>query len=92
MEDQTAPQTFNATVVRRMWYQDTWYYSVIDVVAVLTEAVNPNRYWNTLKSRLQGEGQQISSTRSRNSPIVYRVVSSAQGVHACASCMSTAAL
>jgi hypothetical protein len=29
---------------------------VIDVVAVLTESVNLNRYWNTLKSRLQGEG------------------------------------
>jgi len=39
-----------------MWYQERWYYSVIDVVAVLTESVNPNRYWNTLKSRLQGEG------------------------------------
>ena len=56
MEESTTPQTFNTNVVRRMWYQDTWYYSVIDVVAVLTESVNPNRYWNTLKSRLQGEG------------------------------------
>jgi DNA-damage-inducible protein D len=56
MEESTTPQTFNTNVVRRMWYQDTWYYSVIDVVAVLTESVNSNRYWNTLKSRLQGEG------------------------------------
>ena len=56
MNQPTAPQTFNTNVVRRMWYQDAWYYSVIDVVAVLTESVNPNRYWNTLKSRLQGEG------------------------------------
>jgi DNA-damage-inducible protein D len=56
MEESTTPQTFNTNIVRRMWYQNTWYYSVIDVVAVLTESVNPNRYWNTLKSRLQGEG------------------------------------
>src|SRR5918997_70149 len=56
MDEPRTPQAFNTHVVRRMWYQDTWYYSVIDVVAVLTESVNPNRYWNTLKSRLQGEG------------------------------------
>ena len=37
-----APQTFGANVVRRMWYRDTWYYSVIDVVAVLAESVNLN--------------------------------------------------
>lgn len=56
MDESPVPQTFNANVVRRMWYQDTWYYSIIDVVAVLTESVNPNRYWNTLKSRLRAEG------------------------------------
>jgi len=56
MDGPPAPQTFGTNVVRRMWYQDSWYYSVIDVVAVLTDSVNPNRYWNTLKSRLHGEG------------------------------------
>jgi hypothetical protein len=55
MDEQLPPQTFGEYVVRRMWYQEQWYYSVIDVVAVITESVNPNRYWNTLKSRLQGE-------------------------------------
>jgi DNA-damage-inducible protein D len=50
------PQQFNSNVVRRMWYRDAWYYSIVDVVAVLTESANPNRYWNTLKVRLQGEG------------------------------------
>jgi len=56
MEQSPSPQPFSPSVVRRMWYEDRWFYSVIDVVAVLTESVNPNRYWNTLKSRLQGEG------------------------------------
>ncbi|NJO55871.1 MAG: phage antirepressor protein [Rhodospirillales bacterium] len=56
MEQTPAPEPFHQTVVRRMWYEDRWFYSVVDVVAVLTESVNPNRYWNTLKSRLQGEG------------------------------------
>lgn len=56
MDTLQEPQQFNSNVVRRMWYQDNWYYSIVDVVAVLTESTNPNRYWNTLKVRLQGEG------------------------------------
>src|SRR5690349_4805873 len=56
MDEPIPPQPLSTPIVRRMWYQDSWYYSVIDVVAVLTDSVNPNRYWNTLKSRLQGEG------------------------------------
>jgi DNA-damage-inducible protein D len=56
MEPASPVEPFLPTVVRRMWYHDTWYYSVIDVIAVLTESINPNRYWNTLKRRLQGEG------------------------------------
>ena len=56
MEPSATPQPFNPAVVRRMWYEHRWFYSVIDVVAVLTESVNPNPYWNTLKSRLQSEG------------------------------------
>ncbi|HEX5688821.1 MAG TPA: BRO family protein [Roseiflexaceae bacterium] len=39
-----------------MWYQGVWFYSIVDVVAVLTESVNANRYWNTLKTRLRAEG------------------------------------
>lgn len=56
MEQPSSPQPFRSAVVRRMWYESRWFYSVIDVVAVLTESANPNRYWNTLKGRLQGEG------------------------------------
>jgi DNA-damage-inducible protein D len=56
MAESQPVQPLNTSIVRRMWYQDTWYYSIIDVVAVLTESVNPNRYWNTLKSRLHSEG------------------------------------
>lgn len=56
MADATHNQAFSGDVIRRMWYQDEWFYSVIDVVAVLTDSVNANRYWNTLKGRMRKEG------------------------------------
>lgn len=63
MESIVPHHQFGNHVIRRMWYQEQWYYSVIDVVAVLTESVNPNRYWNTLKSRLNTEaGSDILAT------------------------------
>lgn len=56
MTEPTQTEVFGHDVVRRMWHQNQWFYSIVDVVALLTESVNPNRYWNTLKTRLRGEG------------------------------------
>jgi hypothetical protein len=44
--------------IRRIWHQETWYYSVIDVVAYLVNSSTPRKYWNTLKARLKAEGAQ----------------------------------
>ena len=47
--------------VRTLWNEDEedWYFSVVDIVAVLTESVNPNNYWKVLKNRLRKEGSQM---------------------------------
>jgi DNA-damage-inducible protein D len=37
--------------IRRVWYNDEWYYSVINVIQALTSSSNPRNYWNMLKSR-----------------------------------------
>ncbi len=42
---------FEDKKIRRVWYKDEWYYSVIDVVQALTDSSNPRNYWNMLKSR-----------------------------------------
>lgn len=49
---------FEDQKVRTVWdsEQEEWYFSVIDVVAVLTGSVDPKRYWSVLKSRLKKEG------------------------------------
>ena len=55
-------QLFQDQKVRTHWdeEQEKWYFSVIDVVAILTESPRPRKYWNALKSRLQDEGSQLS--------------------------------
>lgn len=51
---------FNQKEVRRHWDEDKelWFFSVVDVVAVLTESNNPRNYWKVLKFRLKEEGSQ----------------------------------
>lgn len=39
-------------IIRRQWVNDRWYFSVVDVVAVLTDAQIPRNYWSDLKRRL----------------------------------------
>lgn len=52
---------FENKVIRSHWdsEQEEWYFSVVDVVAVLTESENPNNYWKVLKNRLKKEGSQL---------------------------------
>jgi len=48
---------FKGKQIRKTIYQGEWYFSIIDVVAVLTESQNPRRYWSDLKIQLsENEG------------------------------------
>src|SRR3989338_1583710 len=51
---------FNQKEIRRIWDEESelWYFSVVDVISVLTESANPNNYWKVLKFRLNKEGSQ----------------------------------
>jgi hypothetical protein len=51
---------FENQQVRSVWDQDkeTWYFSIIDVVAVLTDSADAAAYWRKLKQRLKAEGNQ----------------------------------
>ena len=51
---------FEEKKVRTVWddKEEKWYFSVVDVVAVLTDSVNPNNYWKVLKNRLKKEGNE----------------------------------
>jgi DNA-damage-inducible protein D len=61
MQKENSIVLFNQKQVRRHWDEDRgyWYFSVIDVVSVLTNSSNPRRYWSDLKSRLKQEGSEV---------------------------------
>jgi hypothetical protein len=56
-----AIQLFENKKVRTVWdaEQEKWFVSILDVVAVLTDSLNPNNYWKVLKNRLKKEGSQL---------------------------------
>src|SRR5258708_35207365 len=55
--------------IRRIWHKETWYYSVIDVIAYLVNSQTPRKYWNTLKTRLRVEGAQAALDEVESLPL-----------------------
>jgi hypothetical protein len=53
---------FDEKLVRTIWddEQEKWYFSIVDVIEVLTDSPRPRKYWNALKTKLQTEGSQLS--------------------------------
>ncbi|EGF11399.1 BRO-N domain-containing protein [Neisseria bacilliformis] len=53
--------------IRSAWVEEKeeWYFSIIDVIAVLTESDNPRKYWSVLKTRLKKEGRETATICSR---------------------------
>lgn len=58
---------FENKQVRTAWNadQEEWYFSVVDVVAVLTDSADPNNYWKVLKNRLKKEGSELVTNCNR---------------------------
>lgn len=62
MKKETAIKLFEQQQVRTQWNEEEekWYFSIIDVIAILTESERPRRYWNDLKTKLKKEGSELS--------------------------------
>jgi len=54
---------YNNKEVRAIWDEENskWWFSVVDVVSAITESPRPRKYWNTLKTKLKQEGNELSS-------------------------------
>ena len=53
-------QLFEDKRIRTAWDEEKeeWYFSIVDVIAVLTDSPNPQTYWRVLKKRLKDEGNE----------------------------------
>lgn len=60
MADETVIQLFEGKKIRIVWneQEEKYYFSVVDIVEVLTESENPQTYWRVLKKRLKDEGNE----------------------------------
>ncbi len=45
--------------------KEVWYFSIVDVIDVLTESANPRKYWSVLKTRLKKEGSELTTNCSQ---------------------------
>jgi len=50
---------FQSKEIRRIWHEDEWYYSVVDICGVLTDSTDSGAYWRKLKQRLKQEGSEV---------------------------------
>ena len=61
MEENNKIQLFEGTQVRYVWdaEKEKYFFSVVDVIKVLTDSENPRRYWSDLKRKLEAEGSEV---------------------------------
>jgi hypothetical protein len=61
MTKENAIRLFESKKVRVLWDDsaEKWYFSVIDIIKILSESKNPRRYWSDLKIKLNKEGSQL---------------------------------
>jgi len=67
MKQENAIQLFEDKKVRTLWdsEQEKWYFSIVDVIGVLTDSPNPRKYWSVLKTRLKAEGSELATNCSQ---------------------------
>lgn len=67
MTKETAIKLFEEKEIRSVWSdeEEKWYFSIVDIVSILTESPNPRKYWSVLKTRLKKEGSQLTTNCSQ---------------------------
>lgn len=67
MTKETSIRLFDSKKIRVHWdnEQEKWYFSIVDVIEILTESVNPRKYWSVLKTRLKKEGSEVATNCSQ---------------------------
>ena len=93
MDNQFAIQLFEQKQVRVVWDAEVekYYFSIVDVVQLLTDSVDGRKYWNKLKQRLKAEGNesvtnclQLKLPSSDGKKYNKRIIGALQKTHKCA--------
>lgn len=56
---------FENKKVRRLWYHERWYFSIVDICEILTDSPEPRKYWSVLKTRLKKEKSELTTICSQ---------------------------
>ncbi len=59
MDEENALAVFQGREIRRTWHNNEWWFSVVDIVGVLSESQDARNYWKVLKHRLKEEGSEV---------------------------------
>ena len=51
MKNNNALTPFEGKGIRKVWHEEQWFFSVIDIIAFLTDSPKPSNYWDTMKRR-----------------------------------------
>ena len=67
MTQKESIRLFEERKVRAIWddEQEEWYFSIVDVISILTDSPNPRKYWSVLKTRLKREGSELTTNCSK---------------------------
>jgi hypothetical protein len=67
MTEKNAIKLFEDNKIRTFWdeNEEEWFFSIIDVMGVLTGSKDPTRYWSVLKSRIKKEGVELTTICSK---------------------------
>jgi hypothetical protein len=67
MTKESAIRLFQDQKVRVQWddEKEKWFFSIVDIIGILTESPNPRKYWSVLKTRLKKEGSQLTTKCSQ---------------------------
>ena len=83
MTQKESIRLFEERKVRAIWddEQEEWYFSIVDVISILTDSPNPRKYWSVLKNRLKKEGSELTTNCSQlkmqaNTEQLFRLIQS----------------
>jgi DNA-damage-inducible protein D len=62
MENSNNLTPFEGEKIRKLWHDEQWYFSVVDIIHVLTDSPIPKTYWSKLKTKIKGESETYPNT------------------------------